>query len=114
VYFVNDKFLKKNPGLVKAFVGATLRGWKEYLEHPESAHVEIKRRNPEMNEEWMHYTWQTLKEQGFLAGDPAKGEKIGQLKTERWESIYKILRDLDVIKTDYDWHTAFTLQFQEP
>ena len=57
VIYANRNFAEKNPKLVKAFVAASIRGWKSYMDGPrESAHAIIREANPKMTEEFMAFS----------------------------------------------------------
>jgi len=54
---------------------------------------------------------QALRDGHFVAGDEAKGEKLGQMEAGRWTTMYNQLLDLKVIDKPFDPATAYTLQF---
>lgn len=111
VFFTTQKFAKENPEVVRGFVAASIRGWKEYMGDPDAVHAELQKRNPELNAEKMRYSWQALKDGKFVLGDPAKGDAVGQFVEARWKFQYEILRDLKLIVRGYDYRKAFTTEF---
>ena len=111
VFFTTRKYAKENPEIVRAFVGASIRGWKEYMGDPDAVHAELQKRNPELNAEKMRYSWQALKDGKFVLGDPAKGDAVGRFVDARWKFQYDILKDLGLVKQGFDYKTAFTTEF---
>jgi NitT/TauT family transport system substrate-binding protein len=111
VYFTTDDFAQKNPELVRGFVAASCRGWKEYLSTPTEADKEILRRNPEMTQDLLNYSREQLIQFGIITGDPAKGEGIGKFDAARWKTQAAQLKALGLIKADLDETKAFTTEF---
>ena len=111
VFFTTQKFAKENPDVVRSFVAASIRGWKEYMGDPDAVHAGLQKRNPELNAEKMRYSWQALKDGEFVLGDPAKGDAAGRFVEARWKFQYEILRDLKLIVRGYDYRKAFTTEF---
>jgi NitT/TauT family transport system substrate-binding protein len=113
VMFTTRDFLQQHPDAVAAFVRASLKGWRDYLNDPTAAHAMIAKLNPALNPEWMQFTWQALRDGRFVTGDDPSGAQLGQMTSERWSTMYKQLYDLKVIDTVFDPATAYTLQFNE-
>ena len=99
--------IEEKPGVVKGFVEASLRGWKEYLEDPGPVPAELLRLNPELSAKKMAYSWNALKEGRYVLGDPAKGDRHGAMDDRRLRAEYEILKDLKLLKTDIDYHKAY-------
>jgi len=104
-------FLQQHPDVVGKFVDASLKGWRDYLNDPATAHAAIAKLNPALNAEWMEFTWKALRDGHFVAGDDPSGAQLGRMDAGRWETMYKQLSDLKVIDKELDPATAYTLQF---
>jgi NitT/TauT family transport system substrate-binding protein len=111
VMFTTKDFLSQHPETVAKFVRASVKGWRDYLNDPETAHTAIAKLNPALSPEWMTFTWQALRDGHFVAGDDPRGGQLGQMTSERWSALYKQLVDLKVIDKPFDPATAYTLQF---
>src|SRR6201987_2271654 len=111
VMFTTHDYLQQNPEIVAKFVRASLRGWRDYLRDPSAAHTAISKQNPALNPEWMHFTWQSLEDGGFVTGDDHSGKDMGKMEAARWTTMYQQLLDLKVIQRPFDPATAYTLQF---
>ena len=111
VMFTSRDFLRQHPETVGKFVRASVKGWRDYLNDPTTAHAVIAKLNPALSPEWMKFTWQALRDGHFVAGDDPTGAQLGQMTTERWTSLYQQLVDLKVIDKPFDPVIAYTLQF---
>jgi NitT/TauT family transport system substrate-binding protein len=111
VVVTSDKLVASDPAMVQAFVEASIKGWKTYLTDPAATDAEIKKRNPQMTQGLLDFSRQTLIDGHFVLGYPDKGESMGKLDPARFQSQYKILRDLNVISTDFDFTKSYTDQF---
>ena len=107
VLVTSRSFLEQHPQTVQDFVAATLRGWKEYLVHPDELNSILLRLNPELNPAKVDYSWQALNTGHYVLGDPAKGEVHGAFDQRRLKSEADILKELGLLKRDFDFHSAF-------
>lgn len=114
VFFTRRAMVAEKPDVVRAFVLASVRGWREYLEDPAVAHAEIRKRNPDLTPEKMDYSHQALKEHRFIVGSPDKGDVQGAFRAERWQRQFETLRDLGVIRGRFELADAWTGQFCNP
>ena len=114
VVATSDSFLANNKDVVKAFVTATIAGWQGYFKDPAATDAEIKKRNPEMTQGQMDYTFKVLMDDHFIDGDASRGEAIGQINMARVKDQYQILRSLNVLPDDFDYTKAFDTDFCAP
>ena len=111
VFFTRRDLAKAKPELVRAFVHASVRGWREYIAEPSVAHAEVSRRNPELTPAKMAFSHAALRDMKFVLGDPAKGDAPGVMSRARWESQLSLLRDLGVLKGRFPMGDAWTPEF---
>ena len=114
VMFTTQDFLRQHPEIVAKFVRASLNGWRDYMNDPAPAHAAIAKLNPALNPDWMHFSWQSLRDGHFVMGDDPGGAQLGQMTLDRWSTMYQQLSDLKVIAKPFDPTTAYTLQFVQP
>ena len=93
VLVTSKSFLEQHPEAVRAFVNATLR------------------LNPELNPSKMDYSWKALKEGHFVLGNPANGEVQGVWDGKRLKAEADILKELGLLKKDFDYRLAFDERF---
>jgi NitT/TauT family transport system substrate-binding protein len=105
------KYVTENRDVVRKFVAASVRGWRDYIQDPSAAHAEIVNLNPEMDRKRMIFSWQALKEGEFVYGPDPSGAMVGKFDPQRWSDMYKILRGLNVITADIDPQNTYTLAF---
>lgn len=95
---VLQRFLRENEAAVRAFVAASTRGWKDYMEgDPSAADALILAGNPQMTPEFLQYSRSAMKDHGLLTGDPTKGEGYGVLQRERLQEQMDALVSLQII-----------------
>jgi NitT/TauT family transport system substrate-binding protein len=111
VMFTTRDYLRHHPDVVLKFVDASLKGWRDYLSDPSTAHAVIVKLNPALNQQWMNFTWGALRDGHFVAGDDLGGAELGKMTVQRWDMMYKQLLDLGVIDKQFEPATAYTLQF---
>ena len=112
VFLTSKSFLAQHPDVVAKFVRASLRGWRDYLVHPDDVNAEIAKLNPAMSAQQMRFSYEALRDQHFITGNAPNGADLGRFDPARWNSMYQQLLDLKVIQKPFDPSTAYTMQFQ--
>ncbi len=102
------QFVAAHPDTVRAFVAASIAGWRGYMTDPASADSEILHRNPAMTALQLNLSRKAMLEYQLI---DAPGNPVGHLDPKRLEHQYGILRDLNIIAADYDYTKAFTTDF---
>jgi len=98
VMVAHRPFADANPEVVRGFVAASIRGWEDYLfGDPSPAHQLIAAANDHMDAAQMAYSHTQMRAQGFVQGDPAKGEQIGQLDQARLNAHAELLHEMGVL-----------------
>jgi len=110
VFFTSTPFLSEHPEVVGKFVRASLRGWRDYLNDPTAADEEIAKLNPAMSRDQMAFTYQALKDGRFIAG-PDAASQLGHFEPARWNTMYRQLLELKIVKKPFDPAKAYTLHF---
>ncbi len=110
--FCRRELVRTSPEIVRAFVAATLRGWRDYLESdPAAVHAEILKRNPQMTPELLAFSRGELIARGLVRGDPAQGEYVGALSLSRLEREMQILTDLKILEVPVPVAQVATTEF---
>ncbi len=107
----SESLIDRDPALVQAFVEASREGWRHYLVDPKTADAEIIRENPEMTQGQLDFSRQALIDGHFIDGFTAKGEDVGLMTTQRFESQYRLLRSIGVLDHDFAFDSALTTNF---
>jgi NitT/TauT family transport system substrate-binding protein len=111
VFLTSRSFLQQHPEIVAKFVRASLRGWRDYLVHPDDVNAAIGKLNPAMSVPQMKFSYEALRDQHFITGDAPNGADLGRFDPARWTSMYQQLLDLKVIQKPFDPTIAYTMQF---
>jgi NitT/TauT family transport system substrate-binding protein len=111
VFLTSQSFLQQHPEIVAKFVRASLRGWRDYLVHPDDINAAIGKLNPAMSLPQMEFTYEGLRDQHFITGDAPNGADLGRFDPARWTTMYQQLLDLKVITKPFDPTIAYTMRF---
>ena len=110
--FTRRDFLRSSPALVRAFVAASIRGWRDYLDgDPSPANAIILQRNREMTPGLLDFSRREMIRHRFVHGDPAKGEDIGRLSPDRIAEEVKTLLELKILPKPVDIASVATTEF---
>lgn len=115
VMFTSDAFLIENPEVVRRFVRASIRGWTDYLTgDPAPGNALIKQTRPDLPAEFFAYSIKAMKDYQLVFGDPARGEKMGQLTPARLETQLKLLGDLGFLERPLTVKDVATFELLPP
>jgi len=95
VVATNDSTLKNRPDLVPQMVEAIRAGWDSYLKDPTATNKAMFALNKSMDLETFAKSAQAQK----VLILPAQGQKLGNMTSERWQSLISQLKDLNLIKS---------------
>lgn len=107
----SDRFVAANPDTVRAFVAASIEGWRGYLTDPAMADAEILRRNPAMTPTQLTLSRKAMLDYHLIDGP---GSAVGNIDPNRMKNQYGILRDLNIIGADYDYRHSFSIAYVTP
>jgi NitT/TauT family transport system substrate-binding protein len=104
--FTRRSVVQSNPGLVKAFVQATMAGWHEAVEHPEEAAALGCKLSPQLSPDheiaMMKASIPLLRPQEL---------PLGKMEIQEWRSLHDQLLALGFLKHAVDIDQAFTNRF---
>jgi len=107
-----DALVAKNPAAVKAFVEATAKGWRDYLNgDPRPADALILKDNPEMTQDVLDQARAKLKSYAIVEGGDATGGRIGAMTDARWRTFFDMATGAGVYPRTMDYKSGYTLQF---
>jgi NitT/TauT family transport system substrate-binding protein len=112
VMFTGTEFLAKHPDVVGKFVRASVRGWVDYLTgDPTPANQLLVAKRSDLSPEFMAYSIKAMNEYKLVAGDPQKGEVVGQLTAARLEKQIKLLQEVGVLDKPVAVDDVATFEF---
>ncbi|HUJ03412.1 MAG TPA: ABC transporter substrate-binding protein [Rhizomicrobium sp.] len=102
-----EKWIHDKPGVVQAFVSASIEGWKNYLYgDPSPANAAIKRDNPEMTDALIAQSIAKMKSYGIV---PEQG--IGAMSDAKWKLFFDTMSGEGLYPKTLDYRKAYTLKF---
>jgi NitT/TauT family transport system substrate-binding protein len=108
----NADFVAKHPDATRAFVRASLRGWKDYMDgDPAPAFAEILRRNIQMTPDFLAFSYHAMKQYHLIEGDASKGDAIGILSRRRLQGQIDALQQLGVLDRPVSVDEVANMQF---
>ncbi len=109
---VKSDWVATKPDVVKAFVEASIEGWKAYL-YGDAAPADalIRKGNPDMTDEILSYARDRMKEYGIIDSGDTKMLGIGAMTDARWADFTKMATGQGLYPADIDYKKGYTLQF---
>ena len=103
------KVLETRPEVLRAFIRASVQGWRDYMRDPAPGNALIKAANPKMSDAQIAFGIAKMRELGVLDG----GGKVpvGSMTEARWKATADYMVANGLLKPDTDWHRAFTTAF---
>ncbi len=113
--FCRRELIRSAPQVVRAFVQASILGWRDYLERdPSPADKLILQRNPQMTQALLQFSRSELILRSLVSGDRAKDEDIGQLSLVRLAEEMEMLLQLKIMETPVALSSVVTKEFLPP
>ena len=98
VMFTTQKFAREHPDALRAFVAASLRGWRDFITgDPAPARALIAQSNDQMKSEFMDFSIGAIKDNFLVTGRPGTGEDIGVMTRRRLQEQVDLLVQLKLI-----------------
>ncbi|MGI9488876.1 MAG: ABC transporter substrate-binding protein [Geminicoccaceae bacterium] len=102
----------ENADLVQRFVDASVEGWYSYLYgDPAPANALIKADNPDMTDEQIAFSIETLKSYGIVDSGDSEALGIGAMTEDRWGGFLKFAKDAGIYPDDLDIASTYSLDF---
>lgn len=110
--FTRRDVLRQSPEMVRSFVAASIRGWRDYLAgDPQPADALILQRNREMTQDLLAFSRAALIRGAFVTGNPAAGEDVGRLSPVRLAAQIETLLQLKILERRVDVASVATTDF---
>ncbi|MCG6985412.1 MAG: ABC transporter substrate-binding protein [Thiocapsa sp.] len=110
-----DSRIAQDPGLVRAFVTASIAGWRDYLSgDPAPGNRLIKADNPEMTDDLLLHAIAEMGRHQLATSGDARTAGIGTMTHARWQAFYETMSAGGVYPADLDWRRAYRLDFLPP
>ncbi len=94
----NRDWVAAHPGAARAFVEASIRGWRDYLEgDPKPAHDRMLALNDKATPEYLEFSRRMIVDEKLVVGRGAATENIGRITRERFQKQIGQLEELGVL-----------------
>ena len=103
----SEKVIKENPALVRAFIGAFLKGLKDTIDNPDEAFKIGSAVIPNFSQLDANVQKQVL----TTSIEQWQAKRLGYSDPQAWENMQNVLRDMGLITEKQDLNKAFTNQF---
>lgn len=98
VIFTTRRFLAEHPDQVRAFVRASVGGWRDYVAgDPRAAHEAILARNDQLTPDFLASSHAALRQHRLVEGERARGEDVGHFDRARLAEQIALLTELGVL-----------------
>jgi NitT/TauT family transport system substrate-binding protein len=104
-------FAARNPDATRAFLRASMLGWRDYVANPAPGNALIKQANPKMDDARIGFAVERMKALNLLGSGDAATRGIGTMTEARWQATYDFLVQGKILAPTTDWKSAFTTQF---
>jgi NitT/TauT family transport system substrate-binding protein len=105
-------YVEANPEVVKCFVDGSAIGWANFLYGDNAAALaKIKEDNPDMSDDKLAFSIETMKQYGIVDSGDALTMGIGAMTDARMEDFFTKMVDVGVLPADLDYKQAYTLDY---
>jgi NitT/TauT family transport system substrate-binding protein len=89
-YFVTTTTLEQKPELVRAFLRATMKGWKDAIADPKAGVAVLMKAYPETNREFADLGLPMVIE--HMSSDATKGKPLGFMAEDDWKGTLEVMK----------------------
>ena len=100
VLIANTPWAQSHPDVLKGFMRAYIRGWRDYIEgDPTPAHALMKQVNPNNTDDFMAFSRKMIVDEKLVIGRGATDDRnVGRIAPERIANQISQLEALDILK----------------
>ncbi|EGV20233.1 ABC transporter substrate-binding protein [Thiocapsa marina] len=111
----SDARIRSDPQQVRAFVAASIAGWKDYLTgDPTPGNTLIKADNPEMTDAVLRHAIAEMNRHRLATAGDAETAGIGVMTKVRWQAFFETMSSDGLYPASLDWRRAYSLDFLPP
>ena len=104
--------VEKKPDLVQRFVDASAIGWYNYIYGDnKDANAMIRKFNPEMTDDLLAFSIETMKRNGIVDSGDSLNLGIGAMTDARMANFFDKMVRAGVVKQSVDYRQSYTLRF---
>lgn len=104
--------IERDPARLRAFLQASMAGYRSYLgSDPSPANRIIRRENPTLDDEDIGCALGVIRSSLICTGGDAAHGGIGTMTEARWQATYAFMVRYGLIPAATDWRRAFSLDY---
>ena len=111
VILARSRMVQDHPDVVRAFIDASIEGWRSYMEDPASGDALIRKDNPDITQDVLDNSVKVMRDYGIVDSGDSLTLGIGAMTDARWKGFFDTMVQAGLYKPDLDYHKAYTLQF---
>jgi NitT/TauT family transport system substrate-binding protein len=99
VIYTKQSYLRDHAETVRRFIAASLRGWDDFMNGDSTqAKALIMKLNDTNTEGFVDFSFNTMRDQHFIAGNAESGERLGLMTRARMQEQVDMLARLKILK----------------
>jgi len=115
VVYANADWVANNPTHARAFIAASLRGWRAYADGDTvRVHAVIAELNPGQSLPFMAWTREQMAQFQLIDGNPDRNETLGRVSRARVQDLVQQLITLGLLDSELAADDAFALDLLPP
>ena len=111
VILARSRMVQDQPEVVRAFVEASIEGWRSYLDDPAPGDALIRHDNPDITQDVLDNSLKVMRENGIVDSGDSKQLGLGAMTDARWRGFFDTMVQAGLYKPDLDYRKAYTLRF---
>ena len=111
VILTQTRMVEERPDVVRAFIEASIEGWRSYMDNPAPGDALIRRDNPDITQDVLDNSVKVMRQYGIVDSGDSLTRGLGAMTDERWKGFFDVMSQAGLYKPELDYHKAYTLQF---
>ena len=111
VILTQSRMVKDRPEVVRAFVEASIEGWRSYMADPAPGDVLIHKDNPDISQAVLDNSVAVMRQYGIVDSGDSLALGLGAMTEARWKGFFDTMVQAGLYPANLDYKRAYTLQF---
>ena len=111
VLLARSQMVQQQPEAVRAFIEASIEGWRSYMQDPAPGDALIRKDNPDITQDVLDNSVKVMRAYGIVDSGDSRTMGLGAMTQARWKGFFDTMVGAGLYQADLDWQKAFTLQF---
>ncbi len=111
VILTQTRAVRDRPEVVRAFIEASVEGWRSYMDDPAPGDALIRKDNPDITQDVLDNSVAVMRQYGIVDSGDSLTLGIGAMTDARWKSFFDAMVQAGLYEPGVDYRKAYTLQF---